>query len=91
MIFAKDLPRMTAFYRDHIGLTVTSASETYVEFDTGETVFALHAIPAEIAARIEISEPPRPRENNPVKLTFKANRTAPGTAVDPEGNVFGLE
>jgi len=30
----------------------------------------LHAIPAEIAGRIEIASPPRPRETNPIKLSF---------------------
>ena len=73
MIFVKDLPRMAAFYRDTLGLKAIEETrmENWVEFDTGAARFALHAIPAQIAAQIEIASPPRPRETNPVKLSFE--------------------
>ena len=73
MIFVKDLPRMAAFYRDALGLKPIEETrlEDWVEFDTGATRFALHAIPSQIAEQIEIASPPRPRETNPVKLSFE--------------------
>ena len=70
ILFVKDLPRMTAFYRDTLGLTVASGSAGWVEFDAGPVSLALHAIPAALAARIVIDTPPHVRENAPVKLSF---------------------
>lgn len=72
MLYVKDLPLMTAFYEETLGLKPIPETrmENWVEFDAGAS-FALHAIPAEIAKHIEISSPPRPREKNPVKLTFE--------------------
>lgn len=74
MIFVKDLNRMTAFYRDTLGLKPVEETrmDTWVEFD-GVTPFSLHAIPAHIAAQIEISSPPRPRETSPIKLSFEVD------------------
>lgn len=70
VLFVKDLPRMTAFYRDTLGFTVTSGSAGWIEFDAGPVSLALHAIPAALAAGIVIDTPPRVREAAPVKLSF---------------------
>jgi len=72
MIFVKDLPRMTAFYGETLGLRAIQETrmDTYVEFDAGAASFALHAIPTHIAEQIKIVSPVQPRENNPVKLSF---------------------
>jgi predicted transcriptional regulator YdeE/catechol 2,3-dioxygenase-like lactoylglutathione lyase family enzyme len=69
MIYVKDIDRMRAFYQETLGLQPIEAPRlsNYVEFESG---FALHAIPAGIAANIEITSPPQPREKVPVKLTF---------------------
>ena len=72
MLFVKDLDRMTAFYRDVLGLLPVEETrlENFVEF-TGEGVrFSLHAIPSTVAAEIRIDSPPRPREQSAMKLTF---------------------
>lgn len=75
MIFVKDLPRMAAFYEEALGLTLVADTrqETWVEFGDG---FSLHAIPAEIAAGIHTPSPPRPRETDPVKLSFEVDDLA---------------
>jgi catechol 2,3-dioxygenase-like lactoylglutathione lyase family enzyme len=72
MIYVKDLSRMAAFYADTIGLTpiAEARTRTWAEFDAGGAGFALHAIPAEIAEQIQISSPPQPREETPIKLSF---------------------
>ena len=72
MIYARDFSKMQAFYRDVLQLKPMeeTATDTWVEFDTGSTRLALHAIPVQIADGIEISLPPQPRETNPVKLSF---------------------
>ena len=72
MLFVKDLHRMTAFYRDVLGLQVVDETrlENWVEFKGGGARFSLHAISSAIAAEIRIESPPRPREQSPMKLTF---------------------
>ena len=72
MLFVKDLGRMTAFYRDVLGLTPVEETrlDDWVEFSGKGSRFALHAIPPAIAAGVEIASPPRAREQSPIKLTF---------------------
>ena len=71
MLFVVDLPRMTAFYRDVLGLRPIEATRLHdwVEFH-GDTQFSLHAIPAASAVGITLDSPPRPREQASAKLTF---------------------
>lgn len=78
MLFVKDLDLTTAFYRDTLGLRVIDETrlDNYVEFDAGPSTFALHAIPAHIAAEIGPLSPKLPRENCPVKLSFEVENVA---------------
>jgi catechol 2,3-dioxygenase-like lactoylglutathione lyase family enzyme len=71
MLFVKDLDRMTAFYRDALGLHPDEDTrlENWVEFRGAQ--FSLHAVPAAAAASIQLEAPPRPREQTPAKLTFE--------------------
>ena len=71
MIFVKDFPRMSAFYRQVLRIDPVNAEWTdrWALFQTGGADFALHAIPAE-ALGDEDAAPPGPRETSPVKLTF---------------------
>jgi catechol 2,3-dioxygenase-like lactoylglutathione lyase family enzyme len=71
MLFVKDLPRMTAFYADVLGLRPIEATRLpdWVEFH-GEAQFSLHAIPAAIAAGISVESPPVVRAQAGTKLTF---------------------
>jgi len=73
MIFVKDLERMTRFYRDAIGLAPRprSRGDDWVEFDAGGAALALHAIPAELASDITVTDPPVAREATPLKLVFE--------------------
>jgi catechol 2,3-dioxygenase-like lactoylglutathione lyase family enzyme len=107
MLFVKDLDRMVNFYGETLGLKVIEETRVdgFVEFDAGGMRFALHSISREIADQIEISSPPAPREKCAVKLTFEVDASklkASGVtiierpwgasdAVDPEGNIFGIE
>ena len=75
ILFAKDMKRMTAFYRDALGLRPLpeKSSEGWVEFEAGGAGLALHAIPDQIAQGIEILNPPRAREETPIKLVFQVD------------------
>ena len=72
ILFVTDLDRMTAFYRDVLGLQPVEETrlENWVEFRGDGARFSLHAIPPAIATGILIDSPPRPREQSIAKLTF---------------------
>jgi len=73
IVFAKDLPRMRAFYEGGLGLRVIDEQEGWVELDAGGAAVALHAIPAGVAAKIAIKDPPEVRERTPIKLSFEVD------------------
>jgi predicted enzyme related to lactoylglutathione lyase len=75
LIFVKDLKRMTDFYHEALGLPAIAApmAPGWVEFDAGAVRLALHAIPPRIARQIEITNPPRAREETPIKLLFEVD------------------
>ena len=74
MIFVKDFPRMSAFYRQMLRLEPvnTEWTDRWALFETGGADFALHAIPPEAMGDDERIAAPaqKPRETSPVKLTF---------------------
>jgi len=82
LIFVKDIERMTAFYRDGLGLRVLpeKASEGWVEFAAGDAALALHSIPSDIAKDIKITTPPEPRSNTAIKLVFEVLDLGPARA-----------
>lgn len=73
ILYVKDLKRMCNFYSDLLGAKPTNQNWTdvWATFDHGALRFALHAVPAELAANIKIASPPIPREGSPVKLIFE--------------------
>jgi catechol 2,3-dioxygenase-like lactoylglutathione lyase family enzyme len=92
IIFAKDLARMEAFYRDGLGLRPMPerAQDGWVELDAGACSLALHAIPRPLAERISITDPPRAREDSAIKLTFVASDVAAARAhLTAHGAVMG--
>lgn len=101
IVFAVDLDKMTAFYRDALGLAEVRREPGWVELDG----VALHAIPPAIAARVSTA----PREDTAIKLVFACDDLAAARAaleragatmreprawgcdgIDPEGNVFQI-
>ncbi len=72
MIYVKDLTRMKQFYTEMLGREPINKNwtDSWAEFDAEGVRFALHAIP-EIARGIEISSPPKLREQGSIKLIFR--------------------
>jgi catechol 2,3-dioxygenase-like lactoylglutathione lyase family enzyme len=108
MLFVVDLAAKEAFYRDAVGFVPVEDTRLpdWVEFDTGTTRFALHAIPAHFGARASSA----PRESAGCKLILAVDDlavardrlTAAGATIldrpwggwdfaDPEGNVIGVK
>jgi lactoylglutathione lyase len=75
LIFAKDMQRMTDFYHEALGLPVVAApmAPGWIEFDAGSVRLALHALSPRVGRQIEITSPPRAREETPLKLLFEVD------------------
>ena len=52
MIYVKDFPRMREFYSEMLGAKPINDkwTDSWAEFEAGNTRFALHAIPAALAS-----------------------------------------
>lgn len=73
IIFVKDMTKMTAFYRDVLGLTPQPGElppEEWLVFDAGPVQLALHRVPEPWNEQVEITDPPVPRSGAPTKLVF---------------------
>ena len=62
VVFAKDKDRVSAFYRRALGLEALESERSHDLLRGQGIELMIHAIPAGIAAGIEISEPPAERE-----------------------------
>jgi predicted enzyme related to lactoylglutathione lyase len=91
VVYVKHLDRMRSFYQHCFALEAVYTSEAYCVLESGSWRLALVVIPDETADRIELTVPPRRREEVPVKLAFEVasfedlRTTAPslGGQVDP--------
>jgi catechol 2,3-dioxygenase-like lactoylglutathione lyase family enzyme len=74
ILFAKNMQKMTRFYRDGLGLAevASESSEGWTVLEAGGVRFALHEIPPSVASRIEIKDPPEVRAGTPVKAVFES-------------------
>jgi len=74
ILFAKNMEKMTRFYRDGLGLAevASESSEGWMVLEAEGVRFALHAIPPSIADGIEIKDPPEARAGTPVKPVFES-------------------
>lgn len=70
LIYAKQLERMSVFYRRVLGLREVHADAMHRVLSDGETQLLLHALPPQVAAQVEIASPPAPRETQAIKPFF---------------------
>jgi len=70
VIFAKDKARVSAFYRQALGLEVLEEEGSHDLLEGHGIEVVVHAIPLGHAAGIQVSTPPRLRENAAFKPVF---------------------
>jgi predicted enzyme related to lactoylglutathione lyase len=70
VIYVKDMNKTRRFYEAIAGLALTEAEAGHVVLETGVFQLILVAMPAHLAAGIEIADPPTRRQGTPVKLVF---------------------
>ena len=86
VIFAIDKKRVSAFYRRTLDLVALEEAASHDVLRGHGLEVVVHAIPAKIAAGIQIDQPPRVREDMPIKPTFVvASLDAVGVAAQATG------
>ncbi len=70
VIFAKDLQQLSLFYQSVLTMRLLEAGPAHHVIAGAGMQLVIHAIPAPIAATIELASPPVPREEQAIKLLF---------------------
>lgn len=91
VVYAKDKPRVAAFYQRALGLDTIESEPTHDLLHGPGIEIVVHAIPDDLAASIEIERPPKLREDVAIKPVFtvaslddvRAAATATGGALKP--------
>ncbi|MEO6343717.1 MAG: glyoxalase/bleomycin resistance/dioxygenase family protein [Dokdonella sp.] len=83
VIYAKDLDRLSAFYVAVTALSVINDQRDHVVLEGGGFELVVVAIPARIAQRIDIENPPVRREESPIKLIFVVSSIAAARMLAP--------
>lgn len=73
-IYAKDVPRLSAFYRALLGMDLLYTTAEIAVLQSPDMQLVLHALPPQYADAVVIETPPRRRENTALKFFF----TVPG-------------
>jgi len=81
VIFAKDVGAVARFYESAVPMTVLAEEDGAVRLENESLQLVIHALPKAVAKQIEISVPPRLREQSAIKPVF---------AVDSLDRVRGL-
>jgi catechol 2,3-dioxygenase-like lactoylglutathione lyase family enzyme len=71
VVYAKDKRRVSAFYRRTLGLVAVEDESTHDLLRGAGIELVVHAIPQEYASHISIANPPRVREETPLKPVFR--------------------
>ncbi|MEZ4386098.1 MAG: hypothetical protein R3D98_00690 [Candidatus Krumholzibacteriia bacterium] len=98
VVFAKDKPRVSAFYQRTLDLEVLESEASYDLLGGHGHEVVVHAIPREYAAQITIAKPPEPRDETPFKPTFvvdslaRVRRAAEATGghLEPEASAWSF-
>lgn len=93
LIYAKDLIRVSAFYRQLLGMTMQHADPEYHVLMSPDIQLIVHAMPPVIAETVEVTSPPALRETTAIKLFFTVPSLAAARAVARPlgGDVFEEE
>jgi predicted enzyme related to lactoylglutathione lyase len=70
VIFAKNKRRVSAFYRQTLGLVAAEEAPSHDLLQGPGIEIVIHAIPRKVAASIIITKPPQVREDTPIKPVF---------------------
>lgn len=83
VIYAKDVAVLVRFYEGVVPMEVKGQDRGAVYLETDMVQLVIHPVPAAVARRIEITSPPRVREESAVKLVFVVDSLARVRAAAP--------
>lgn len=91
VVYARDVERVSAFYAGLLDVPVERPDPTFAILDGDGFELVVNAIPAPYAEGIEISEPPEPRKDTPIKaiLPVADIGRARAAAAGLGGRVYG--
>ena len=81
VLYVKDVKRVVAFYAGVVGLAVHHMADDHVVLESPIFQLVVIRIPRDIAAAIEIQDPPVRRERTPIKIAFNVERIADARAA----------
>jgi predicted enzyme related to lactoylglutathione lyase len=70
VIFAKDVEAVARFYEAAVPMTIIAEEDGAVRLENETIQLVIHALPKAVAAQIEISVPPKVREQSAIKPVF---------------------
>jgi predicted enzyme related to lactoylglutathione lyase len=70
VVFSKNVRRLAVFYETVLGAEPLDESSGDIRLKNEQDEVLIHSIPKNIAKGIEITSPPAPRENSPLKPVF---------------------
>lgn len=70
MVYALEVPRMTAFYSSLTLLTIEETDPAFVVLGVGEFQLVIVAVPPRIRATITLATPPLERADTPIKVVL---------------------
>ena len=70
VIYAKDIASVSRFYAEIAGLAVSHQESGFIVLESPGFQLVVVAIPAHIAAQVQVASPPERREDTAVKLIF---------------------
>ena len=96
VIFAKDVGAVARFYEGVVPMTVLAEEDGTVRLENETVQLVIHALPKAVAAQIEISVPPKIREQSAIKPVFAVDSlervrgvvSALGGGMNPASSAF---
>ena len=90
LIYAKDFQSLASFYERVLGMQRLHEDEHIIVLESAALQLVIHALPAEIAARVKIGTPPQRRADVALKffITVPAIAEAESAAQALGGQVF---
>lgn len=86
VVYAKDAERLARFYEQVLGLSRQGSDPQWVHLQADGVDLMIVAMPAHLAAEVQLQDPPLAREDTPIKLSFAVNSLL---AIRPSVHSYG--
>ncbi|MFC5436875.1 glyoxalase/bleomycin resistance/dioxygenase family protein [Rhodanobacter umsongensis] len=83
VVYARNTAKVSAFYAEIAGLHITHAEQDHVVLESAAFQLVVVAVPARIAATIQVASPPQPREDTAIKLVLPIASIASARVMAP--------